>query len=157
LKQHETAWDADNGMGGARVTELGGETELTEEQRIAALDLLMPVYDFVLFLDRAHPVSASPLVLRRARSVQVVITEVEGASPPLWIAAFTEDDGLRDRLDIAMLTGEGVGRLALEDGDGPGRYAAAAAKERPGRSPVGVGRGRGWQVNGWRGRLARSK
>ncbi len=114
LKEHETARDVDNGMDGARATELGGESELTEDQRIAALDLVMPLYDFVLFLDRARPVSASSLVLKKARSVQAVVTAAEGASPPSWIRAIFEDYGLRDRLEIAMLTGDSGGLFALE-------------------------------------------
>ncbi|HSP56214.1 MAG TPA: cyclic nucleotide-binding domain-containing protein, partial [Dehalococcoidia bacterium] len=114
LKRHEAVRDAGNGMGGARVSELGGESALTEDQLIAALDLLMPVYDFVLHLDRARPASANSLLLRRASSVQAVITAVEGTSPPPWVASFFEDWGLRNRLEVAMLTGEGEGALALE-------------------------------------------
>jgi len=115
LKQHEAARDVGNGLGGARIAYLGGEEMLTEDQRIAALDLIMPAYDFVLLLDRAHPRLASPLVLERARSVLALVTEDAGESIPSWIDPYLADLRMRDRLEIAMVQGSRRGLLALEE------------------------------------------
>ncbi|HET8945104.1 MAG TPA: patatin-like phospholipase family protein [Dehalococcoidia bacterium] len=114
LARHEAAGDTGNGLNGARVVALGGEGGLNENQHIAALEMVMPAYDFVLLLDGRGRASG-PRLLERARSVLALVTPDESRSPPAWLKQSIEDLTLRHRLEVAMLAGDKRGVFALEE------------------------------------------
>jgi hypothetical protein len=113
LARHEAERDLENGLDGARVAAIGGEDGLTEDQQMAALDTVMRAYDFVL-LAGGRGRQSGPQVLSHARSVLALVTPDESGSLPSWLSPHLEDVRMLGRLEIAMLTGDRRGLVALE-------------------------------------------
>jgi len=98
-----------NGLPAVRVTTLNGESQppLTEDECLTALELVSPVCDLALFLGRAEAGSQRPLLVDRVRSILALVTENDGRGVPPWLEALINSPSVQQKLDVAILTGDG--------------------------------------------------
>ncbi len=131
--QHEAPVDPGNGLFGARIASLSGDGQPApkEDECLTALERLKPFYDFVLLLERGDATAFHLMVIERAMSVHALITDALAPTPP-WLELITQSANLREKLEMAVFTGDGrATRIVEEMEERTGKIVARlpAAKE----------------------------
>jgi NTE family protein len=99
-----------------RVTMVSGEGEalLSDDECMAALETVTPLFDFILLVQR-HDVQALHSLMGRGRSALALITKSGTPDVPGWVAELLDSPSLRPRLEVAMLTGDRRASYVLEE------------------------------------------
>lgn len=97
------------GLPSVRVTSIAraDQPSLNEGECVNALELLSPLYDFVLLLDRCEGSVHRPLLQDRVRSLVAVMTGIEAGEVPAWLETLLDSPKARQKLEVAILTGDG--------------------------------------------------
>jgi len=108
---------AGNGAPSVRFTSIAGEeqTPLNEDECMAALEILTPLYDLVMLLERNEIGSGHPLLLGRVRSLVALVTDVGTGALPPWLGALIDSPNAQPKLEVAILTGDRLAAQLIEE------------------------------------------
>ena len=93
----------------------GDEAPLSDDECMAALETVAPLFDLVLLVHRHDAQTMNSPVVGRGRSVLALITKGGTQGIPEWVDELLKSPSLRPRLEIAMLTGERSAYCTLEE------------------------------------------
>ncbi len=110
------ALNGGNGLPAVHITSLAGEHQPapTEEECITALELLAPLHDSILVLQRPEGRDQRPLLLDRVRSLLAVITEIGAGGVPAWLESLIDSPNARQKLEVGLTTSDGHAAQILE-------------------------------------------
>jgi len=92
----------------------GGET-LSEEECLAALESVTPLFDFVLLLERPDRALLRPLIFDRARSLLALVTDVGSGGVPLWLDSLFNSPRAKLKIQVAVLMSDRRAPFLLEE------------------------------------------
>jgi len=83
------------------------QTPPSDGECVTALELLSPLHDFILLLDRCEGSVQRSLLHGRVRSLVAVMTNTGTGGVPAWLEALLASPNARQKLEVAILTGDG--------------------------------------------------
>lgn len=109
--------EARTGANGTRVMCLRGQGDdaLGEDECMAALESVTPLFDYVILLDRKDHALLRPLVVDRVRSILALATDISSDAVPPWLDALINAPNARQKLEVALLTGDRRAPYVLEE------------------------------------------